>query len=110
MAPTQGASTQHQGSDIGAASGSAIQASAAGTVVIATYSYSAGNYIMVNHGGGVFTVYMHCSQLLASEGQQVSQGQTIAKVGSTGYSTGPHLHFGIRAGGKYVDPADYVSP
>ncbi len=110
VAPTQGASTQHQGIDIGAASGSAIQASAAGTVVIATYSYSAGNYIMVNHGGGVFTVYMHCSQLLASEGQQVSQGQTIAKVGSTGYSTGPHLHFGIRAGGKYVDPADYVSP
>lgn len=108
--PTEGASSNHQGIDIGAGSGSAILAAASGTVVVSTYSYSAGNYIMINHGGGVYTVYMHCSQLLASEGQQVSQGQTIAKVGSTGYSTGPHLHFGIRAGGKYVNPQNYVSP
>ncbi len=108
--PTEGASASHQGIDIGAPSGSVIQASAAGTVVISTYSYSAGNYIMINHGGGVFTVYMHCSQLLAMEGQQVSQGQTIAKVGSTGYSTGPHLHFGIRSGGKYVNPELMVAP
>ena len=96
--------------DIGASTGSGIVAAAAGTVVIATYSYSAGNYIMINHGGGVYTVYMHCSQLLASEGQDVIQGQTIAKVGSTGYSTGPHLHFGIRANGQYVNPSNYVSP
>ena len=81
-----------------------------GTVVISTYSYSAGNYIMINHGGGVYTVYMHCSQLLALEGQSVMQGQTIAKVGSTGYSTGPHLHFGIRANGQYINPVGYVSP
>ena len=108
--PTEGASTNHQGIDIGASSGSAIVAAAAGTVVVSTYSYSAGNYIMLNHGGGVYTVYMHCSQLLVSEGQQVSQGQTIAKVGSTGYSTGPHLHFGIRHGGRYVNPQTYVSP
>lgn len=108
--PTEGASSNHQGIDIGAASGSSILAAASGTVVIATYSYSAGNYIMINHGGGVYTVYMHCSQLLASEGQDVIQGQTIAKVGSTGYSTGPHLHFGIRANGQYVNPSNYVSP
>ena len=108
--PTEGASTNHKGVDIGAASGSDIIAAASGTVVISTYSYSAGNYIMINHGGGVYTVYMHCSKLLASEGQQVSQGQVIAKVGSTGYSTGPHLHFGIRAGGSYVNPLQYVSP
>ncbi|NBH70950.1 peptidase M23 [Clostridiaceae bacterium] len=108
--PTEGASTNHQGIDIGAASGSAVLAAASGTVVISTYSYSAGNYLMINHGGGVYTVYMHCSQLLASEGQSVIQGQTIAKVGSTGYSTGPHLHFGIRANGQYVNPANYVSP
>lgn len=108
--PTEGASSNHQGVDIGAASGTDIVAAASGTVVISTYSYSAGNYIMINHGGGVYTVYMHCSSLLASEGQQVVQGQTIAKVGSTGYSTGPHLHFGIRAGGSYVNPLQYVSP
>lgn len=108
--PTEGASSNHQGIDIGASSGSSIVAAASGTVVISTYSYSAGNYVMLSHGGGVYTVYMHCSQLLVSEGQQVSQGQTIAKVGSTGYSTGAHLHFGIRAGGQYVNPSKYVSP
>ncbi len=108
--PIEGASTSHQGIDIGAASGSGILAAASGTVVISTYSYSAGNYIMINHGGGVYTVYMHCSQLLVSEGQSVIQGQTIAKVGSTGYSTGPHLHFGIRANGQYINPVGYVSP
>lgn len=108
--PMEGASSNHQGIDIGAGSGSSIVAAASGTVVISTYSYSAGNYVMLSHGGGVYTVYMHCSQLLVSEGQQVSQGQTIAKVGSTGYSTGAHLHFGIRAGGQYVNPTKYVSP
>lgn len=108
--PTKGASTNHKGIDIGASTGTAIVAAASGTVVISTYSYSAGNYIMINHGGGVYTVYMHCSKLLVSEGAQVKQGQTIAKVGSTGYSTGPHLHFGIRSGGQYVNPLKYVSP
>lgn len=108
--PTEGASTDHKGIDIGAATGSDIVASAAGEVIISTYSYSAGNYIMINHGGGVYTVYMHCSKLLASVGDQVSQGQVIAKVGSTGYSTGPHLHFGIRVNGSYVNPTKYVSP
>lgn len=108
--PTEGASSNHQGIDIGAPTGTNIVAAASGEVIIATYSYSAGNYIMINHGGGVYTVYMHCSQLLASVGDQVSQGQTIAKVGSTGYSTGPHLHFGVRVGGKYVNPSGYVRP
>ncbi len=108
--PTEGASSNHQGIDIGASTGSSIIAAASGTVVVSTYSYSAGNYIMLSHGGGVYTVYMHCSQLLVSEGQEVSQGQTIAKVGSTGYSTGPHLHFGVRTDGRYVDPRNYVSP
>ena len=108
--PTEGASSNHQGIDISASTGSAVVAAASGTVVVSTYSYSAGNYIMLNHGGGIYTVYMHCSELLASEGQEVKQGETIAKVGSTGYSTGPHLHFGIRAGGRYVNPQNYVSP
>lgn len=108
--PTEGASTNHKGMDIGASTGSNILAAADGTVTISTYSYSAGNYIMLNHGGGVSTVYMHCSQLLVSPGDAVKQGQVIAKVGSTGYSTGPHLHFGVRVNGAYVNPAKYVSP
>ncbi|WP_026890648.1 murein hydrolase activator EnvC family protein [Lacrimispora aerotolerans] len=108
--PTEGASTNHKGIDVSSPTGSGIVAAASGTVTISTYSYSAGNYIMIHHGGGVYTVYMHCSELLVSAGQEVSQGQVIAKVGSTGYSTGPHLHFGIRVDGSYVNPAKYVSP
>lgn len=108
--PTEGASSNHKGIDIGASSESDIVAAADGTVTISTYSYSAGNYIMINHGGGVSTVYMHCSKLLVSVGETVKKGQVIAKVGSTGYSTGPHLHFGVRVNGAYVNPSQYVSP
>ncbi|MDO4265634.1 MAG: peptidoglycan DD-metalloendopeptidase family protein [Eubacteriales bacterium] len=108
--PTEGASTNHQGIDIGASSGASVIAAAGGTVVISTYSASAGNYIMINHGGGVYTVYMHMNSRAVSEGQSVSKGQQIGTVGSTGYSTGPHLHFGIRTGGRYVNPTAYVSP
>lgn len=108
--PTEGASSHHQGIDISAASGSQIKAAASGTVTISTYSYSAGNYAMIYHGGGVYTVYMHCSELLVTAGQEVKQGQVIARVGSTGYSTGPHLHFGVRVNGSYVNPVKYVSP
>ena len=108
--PTAGASTNHKGIDIGAPTGSNIVAAAGGTVTISTYSYSAGNYVMINHGGGVSTVYMHCSKLLVSVGDTVKKGDVIAKVGSTGYSTGPHLHFGIRQNGTYVNPSNYVSP
>ncbi len=109
-APMEGASSNHQGVDISASTGSTIVAAASGEVVIATYSASAGNYVMINHGGGVYTVYMHCSSLSVSEGDEVSQGQKIASVGSTGYSTGPHLHFGVRSDGEYVNPLNYVSP
>ena len=108
--PTKGASSDHKGIDIGAATGSNIIAAAAGEVVVSTYSYSAGNYVMLNHGGGVYSVYMHASKLLCKVGDTVKQGQVIAKVGSTGYSTGPHLHFGIRVNGTYVNPSQYVSP
>ena len=108
--PTAGASSNHQGIDIGASTGSSITAADGGTVITASYSSSAGNYVVIGHGNGLSTVYMHCSKLLVSEGDTVSKGQTIAKVGSTGYSTGPHLHFGVRKNGSYVDPTDYVSP
>lgn len=107
--PTEGATTNHKGIDIGATSGSAIVAADAGEVVIAAYSVSAGNYIMLSHGNGLYTVYMHCSSLHVTEGESVEKGQTIAGVGSTGYSTGPHLHFGVRKDGQYVNPMGYVN-
>lgn len=108
-APVEGASTYHRGLDIGASSGSAIVASAAGRVTTATYSSSAGNYVVISHGGGISTVYMHASALYVSEGEKVSKGQKIAGVGSTGFSTGPHLHFGIIVNGSYVNPLSYVN-
>ena len=73
-----------------------------------TYSSSAGNYIVISHGNGMSTVYMHCSALYVSVGQMVTQGETIAAVGSTGYSTGNHLHFGVIKNGTYVNPLNYV--
>lgn len=108
--PTAGASTNHKGIDIGVPTGTTIVAAASGTVVTAAYSSSAGNYVMINHGNNIFTVYMHCSALKVSVGQSVSKGETIAAAGSTGVSTGPHLHFGICINGVYVNPLDYVSP
>ncbi len=108
-APTAGASTYHQGIDISAPAGTSIRAAKAGTVVTASYSSGAGNYIMLNHGDGVFTVYMHCSSLAVSKGQQVAAGTTIGYVGSTGVSTGNHLHFGVSVNGSYVNPLGYVS-
>ena len=107
--PIAGASDFHRGIDIGAKSGTDIHAAASGTVVISEYNYSAGNYIMISHGDGLYTVYMHCSKLLVSEGAKVAQGDTIGLVGSTGVSTAPHLHFGVRVNGQYVDPLGYVS-
>lgn len=108
--PTAGASTNHKGIDIGVPTGTTIVAAASGTVVTAAYSSSAGNYVMINHGNNIFTVYMHCSALKVSVGQSVSKGEAIAAAGSTGVSTGPHLHFGICINGAYVNPLDYVSP
>lgn len=106
--PTSGASLNHKGIDIGAAGGADIVAAADGTVKAATYSSSAGNYVMIDHGGGLYTVYMHASALNVSEGQAVSAGQVIAKVGSTGISTGNHLHFGVSLNGSYVSPWTYL--
>lgn len=106
--PTKGGSTFHQGIDIGAPTGTTVIAAAAGEVVISKYSYSGGNYIMIDHGSGIFTIYMHLSKRGVEVGQEVSQGQKIGEVGSTGISTGPHLHFGIRKNGNYVNPLTFV--
>jgi len=106
--PIYGYQLFHSGVDLSADTGTAIYAAYNGTVVTATYSSSAGNYIMVDHGSGLMTVYMHCSKLLVSVGDTVSKGQTIGLVGSTGNSTGPHLHFSVRLNGSYVDPKPYI--
>lgn len=106
--PTAGASTYHKGIDIGASTGTAIYAAASGTVTEAGYSSSRGNYVVIYHSNGVSTAYMHCSALYVSSGDKVSQGQTIAAVGSTGISTGPHLHFSVIEDGTYVNPRNYV--
>lgn len=107
--PTAGASTYHKGIDIAASSGTPIVAAGAGKVVTATYSSSAGNYVMISHGNRLYTVYMHCSRLAVKEGDTVSGGQVIAYVGSTGISTGAHLHFGVSKNGSYVNPLQFVS-
>ena len=101
-------SSGHRGLDIAAPTGTAIKAAAAGTVTTAGYSGSYGNMIILSHGNGVQTVYAHCSQLNVSAGQKVSQGQIIGKVGSTGRSTGPHLHLEIRVNGVLYNPQNYV--
>lgn len=98
----------HQGIDIGCATGTPIVAGESGTVIGATYSSSMGNYVLIDHGNGVSTVYMHNSSLVVSVGQTVARGQLIAYAGSTGNSTGPHCHFGVRINGTYVDPAPYL--
>ena len=108
--PVPGASTNHKGVDLAAPYGSAILASASGVVTTSTYSKSAGNYIVLAHGNGTSTVYMHASALLVSVGATVEQGEVIAKVGSTGYSSGNHLHFGVIKNGSYVNPLNYISP
>ena len=107
--PTAGASSDHKGIDIGASSGSDIVAAAPGKVIISRYSSSAGYYISIDHGGGLCTVYMHCSKLLVNVGDVVAGGDVIAKVGSTGISTGPHLHFGVSLNGSYVSPWGYLT-
>ncbi len=97
----------HAGIDISTPSGVGVYASAKGKVIIATYDSGAGNYVMIDHGGGLCTVYMHNSKLLVKKGQSVRRGQKIALTGSTGLSTGPHCHFGVRLNGQYVNPMKY---
>ena len=98
----------HRGWDIACWLGTDIRASKSGTVVISTYHSSYGNYVVIDHGGGISTVYAHASKLLVSKGDKVQKGDVIAKVGTTGSSTGYHLHFEFRKDGKYDDPFNYI--
>lgn len=103
--PFGGSPEFHQGLDIAAPSGTTVTAAAGGTVIMAQWYGGYGNYILIDHGGGYSTGYGHLSAIYVSQGQSVSRGQAIGAVGSTGQSTGPHLHFEVRINGKPVDPA-----
>lgn len=107
--PTLGVEQFHNGVDFAAPQGTAIYAAYDGVVVAATYSATMGNYIMLDHGDGLYTIYMHASALYVSKDDVVARGDTIAAVGSTGRSTGNHLHFTVRQNGSYVSPWNYLS-
>jgi murein DD-endopeptidase MepM/ murein hydrolase activator NlpD len=94
----------HTGIDIGAGYGAPIHAAGGGEVIFSGYRNGYGNCVVIDHGGGVATLYGHCSSLNVSAGQVVRQGQLIAHVGSTGLATGPHLHFEVRHNGTPVNP------
>lgn len=101
--------TTHTGTDIAAVTGTTIVAAAAGTVEFSgDQGNGYGRYVVINHGNGVKTLYGHCNTLNVSTGEYVTQGQKIAEVGSTGNSSGPHLHFEIRVNGKVTDPQNYL--
>lgn len=106
--PITGVRTFHYGVDLAAPTGRPIYATRSGTVDTASYNGSAGYYVQINHGDGYRSIYMHMTHYIVSAGQHVSQGQVIGYCGSTGGSTGPHLHFGISYNGSYVNPANYI--
>lgn len=106
--PIYGYYENHNGIDIPLPYASPVLAANAGTVIVSEYHYSYGYYVVIDHGGGISTLYGHNSKLLVNVGDQVSKGQQIAKAGSTGYSTGNHIHFCVRENGVAVDPLGYV--
>lgn len=101
-------SRPHKGNDYAAPTGTPTYAAAAGTVITAGWSNSAGNWVVISHGNGLVTKYMHHSSICVSAGQRVAKGQQIGYVGSTGYSTGAHLHFQVELNGTPVNPNDYM--
>ena len=108
MHPVLGVVKFHNGIDMAAPEGTDILAAYDGTVISADYNASMGNYVMIAHGDSLYTIYMHASALYVSTGDKVSKGDLIAAVGTTGRSTGNHLHFGVRLNGEYVNPREYI--
>jgi murein DD-endopeptidase MepM/ murein hydrolase activator NlpD len=106
--PILGTERFHAGIDFGADYGSLIYASARGRVIYADWYGGYGNSVIIDHGNGMTTLYAHCSELYVRDGDIVEKGQPISAVGSTGFSTGPHLHFELRANGEPIDPAAYL--
>lgn len=106
--PIYGTKKYHYGVDLAAPTGTPIYATRSGTVDTATYGSSGGYYVQINHGDGFRSIYLHMTHYIVKAGQYVTQGQVIGYCGSTGASTGPHLHFGISYNGSYVNPANYI--
>ena len=106
--PVTGEWSMHKGVALNSKKGSEIYATRSGTVSIASWSSTAGNYVQINHGDGYSSIYMHMTHYIVKEGDYVKAGEVIGYVGSTGRSTGPHLHFGISYKGSYVNPMDYI--
>ena len=109
MHPILGVMKFHAGEDIGAPSGTPILAADSGTVILAGVNGGYGNCVMISHGNGRVTLYGHMSSIAVSNGASVTQGDVIGYVGSTGLSTGPHLHFEVRVDGATTDPKSYFN-
>ncbi|MBE7048953.1 MAG: M23 family metallopeptidase [Ruminococcaceae bacterium] len=107
--PTNGEEAFHYGIDIGAEPGTKIVCAAEGTVLESGESDDYGYYLLVQHANEIYTLYAHCQELLTSAGQSVEKGQVVATVGATGNATAPHLHFEIRNGESWLDPAEFVT-
>ena len=107
--PTDGTEAFHYGVDLGAPSGEKIKCAADGQVESVTSDAEYGNYILVRHSNSIATLYAHCSEILPQVGDRIAKGQVIATVGATGNTTGPHLHFEIRDGDTFLNPADFLT-
>lgn len=107
--PITGVYKLHTGVDIGAPIGADFIAANDGIVIKAEFNSAYGNMVVISHGGGIYTLYAHGSEIIAEVGQSVKRGDIILKVGSTGYSTGPHAHFEVRKNGIVVNPLPYIT-